>query len=409
MRGLIGHPLGHSYSKIIHEQFINKEYKLYDIDENKMIEVLSNKEIDKVNVTIPYKIKVINYLDELTDIAKKLNSVNCIKNKNGILIGHNSDYDGFLWMLKNNCINLNNKVVAILGSGGASKSVYHAVKSHNAKEIYIVSRNSDDNKVSYDDLKKLNIQCLINTTPVGMYPNIDENIVDLNVLKNLEIVIDIVYNPFNTQLIVNAKEKGIKAIGGIEMLVAQAKSAIEFFDDVKIDDCKVNEVVNYIKSLKQNLVLIGMPSSGKTSIGKLISEKYDYKLIDIDELIEDRINMKIKDYFLLFGEDSFRKIESDIIKEIQKVTHHVISCGGGVIKNSENMKFLRKNGLIIMIDRDIDKMVISNERPLSKNINDLKKLYIERYDLYKKYSDITFENNDSIENLLEKIKREIIL
>lgn len=409
MRGLIGHPLGHSYSKIIHEQFINKEYKLYDIDENKMIEVLSNKEIDKVNVTIPYKIKVINYLDELTDIAKKLNSVNCIKNKNGILIGHNSDYDGFLWMLKNNCINLNNKVVAILGSGGASKSVYHAVKSHNAKEIYIVSRNSDDNKVSYDDLKKLNIQCLINTTPVGMYPNIDENIVDLNALKNLEIVIDIVYNPFNTQLIVNAKEKGIKAIGGIEMLVAQAKSAIEFFDDIKIDDCKVNEVVNYIKSLKQNLVLIGMPSSGKTSIGKLISEKYDYKLIDIDELIEDRINMKIKDYFLLFGEDSFRKIESDIIKEIQKVTHHVISCGGGVIKNSENMKFLRKNGLIIMIDRDVDKMVISNERPLSKNINDLKKLYIERYDLYKKYSDITFENNDSIENLLEKIKREIIL
>lgn len=409
MRGLIGHPLGHSYSKIIHEQFINKEYKLYDIDENKMIEVLSNKEIDKVNVTIPYKIKVINYLDELTDIAKKLNSVNCIKNKNGILIGHNSDYDGFLWMLKNNCINLNNKVVAILGSGGASKSVYHAVKSHNAKEIYIVSRNSDDNKVSYDDLKKLNIQCLINTTPVGMYPNIDENIVDLNTLKNLEIVIDIVYNPFNTQLIVNAKEKGIKAIGGIEMLVAQAKSAIEFFDEVKIDDCKVNEVVNYIKSLKQNLVLIGMPSSGKTSIGKLISEKYDYKLIDIDELIEDRINMKIKDYFLLFGEDSFRKIESDIIKEIQKVTHHVISCGGGVIKNSENMKFLRKNGLIIMIDRDIDKMVISNERPLSKNINDLKKLYIERYDLYKKYSDITFENNDSIENLLEKIKKEIIL
>lgn len=409
MRGLIGHPLGHSYSKIIHEQFINKEYKLYDIDENKMIEVLSNKEIDKVNVTIPYKIKVINYLDELTDIAKKLNSVNCIKNKNGILIGHNSDYDGFLWMLKNNCINLNNKVVAILGSGGASKSVYHAAKSHNAKEIYIVSRNSDDNKVSYDDLKKLNIQCLINTTPVGMYPNIDENIVDLNTLKNLEIVIDIVYNPFNTQLIVNAKEKGIKAIGGIEMLVAQAKSAIEFFDEVKIDDCKVNEVVNYIKSLKQNLVLIGMPSSGKTSIGKLISEKYDYKLIDIDELIEDRINMKIKDYFSLFGEDSFRKIESDIIKEIQKVTHHVISCGGGVIKNSENMKFLRKNGLIIMIDRDIDKMVISNERPLSKNINDLKKLYIERYDLYKKYSDITFENNDSIENLLEKIKREIIL
>lgn len=409
MRGLIGHPLGHSYSKIIHEQFINKEYKLYDIDENKMIEVLSNKEIDKVNVTIPYKIKVINYLDELTDIAKKLNSVNCIKNKNGILIGHNSDYDGFLWMLKNNCINLNNKVVAILGSGGASKSVYHAVKSHNAKEIYIVSRNSDDNKVSYDDLKKLNIQCLINTTPVGMYPNIDENIVDLNALKNLEVVIDIVYNPFNTQLIVNAKEKGIKAIGGIEMLVAQAKSAIEFFDEVEIDDCKVNEVVNYIKSLKQNLVLIGMPSSGKTSIGKLISEKYDYKLIDIDELIEDRINMKIKDYFLLFGEDSFRKIESDIIKEIQKVTHHVISCGGGVIKNSENMKFLRKNGLIIMIDRDIDKMVISNERPLSKNINDLKKLYIERYDLYKKYSDITFENNDSIENLLEKIKREIIL
>ena len=409
MRGLIGHPLGHSYSKIIHEQFINKEYKLYDIDENKMIEILSNKEVEKVNVTIPYKIKAINYLDELTDIAKKLNSVNCIKNKNGILIGHNSDYDGFLWMLKNNSIDLNNKVVAILGSGGASKSVYHAVKSHNAKEIYIVSRNIDDNKVSYDDLKKLNIQCLINTTPVGMYPNIDENIIDLDVLKNLEIVIDIVYNPFNTQLIVNAKEKGIKAIGGIEMLVAQAKSAIEFFDEVEIDDCKVNEVVNYIKSLKQNLVLIGMPSSGKTSIGKIISEKYNYKLIDIDELIEDRINMKIKDYFSLFGEDSFRKIESDIIKEIQKVTHHVISCGGGVIKNSENMKFLRKNGLIIMIDRDIDKMIISDERPLSKTRDDLKKLYTERYDLYKKYSDITFENNDSIESLLEKIKREIIL
>lgn len=410
MRGLIGHPLGHSYSPFIHKQIIDKEYKLYDLEEDEVINVLKEKKFECLNVTIPYKEKVIPYLDELSDVSKRIGAVNCIKNINGKLIGHNSDYDGFKWLLKNNQINLDNKNIAILGSGGSSKAILSVVKTFNVKNVYIVSSSNKDGSISYKDLYDIDdINCIINTTPVGMFPNMDDSVVDINKFNNLDVVIDIIYNPFRTKLVIDAINKNIKAIGGIEMLVAQGVKAVEFFDDIKISDSKINEVVNKVVNEKRNIVLIGIPGSGKSTIGKKLSKQLDYKLKEVDILIEKDINMKISKFFELYGESKFREKESEIIKSLQGKTKCVISCGGGVIKNINNINYLRKNGIIIFLDRKINNIYLNNDRPLTKNKKDLKKLYEERFPLYKMYSDITIENNKNVKDAIKNITKEILL
>lgn len=409
MRGLLGHPLGHSYSKLIQEKLVSKKYELYDVSYPELVKILTEKKFDAFNVTIPYKEAVIKYLDELTDVAKQIEAVNCIKNKNGRLIGHNSDYDGFLWLLQNNHINLDFKKIAILGSGGASKAVKAAIENYSFQKLYLVSRNKKEGFITYEELIKQDIDCLINTTPIGMYPHLDETIVDIGEFKNLETVIDIIYNPFNTNLVVAAKERGIIGIGGIEMLVAQAKSAVEFFDDIKIDDKRVNEVVKEIKAIKQNIVFIGMPGAGKSTVSKLLAEKYDYTHIEVDELIEEKIKMPIKEYFKRYGEKEFRKVEKEVIKQLQGNTHCIISCGGGVVKDKDNIGYLRKNGLIVMLDRELERICFDDNRPLLKNKNDLWKLHEERDALYRKYSDLIIANNQGIEEVIESIEKEIKL
>ncbi len=410
MRGLIGHPLGHSYSPFIHKQIIDKEYKLYDLEEDEMIKVLLNKDFDCLNVTIPYKEKVIPYLDELSVVGKNIGAINCIKNVNGKLIGHNSDFDGFMWLLKNNQINLDNKNIAVLGSGGSSKAIISVVKTFNVKNVYIVSSSNKTGSISYKDLYDIeDINCIINTTPVGMYPNMDDSVIDVTKFNNLDVVIDIIYNPFKTKLVIDAINNNIKAIGGIEMLVAQGVKAVEFFDDIKISDSKINEVVNKIVNEKRNIVLIGMPGSGKSTIGKKISKLFNYKLKEVDELIEKDIDMKISEFFEIYGEDKFREKESEIIKSLQDKSKCVISCGGGVIKDINNINILRKNGIIIFLDRNIINIYLNNDRPLTKNKEDLKRLYEERFSLYKKYSDITIENNTNVKDAIKKITKEILL
>lgn len=410
MRGLIGHPLGHSYSPIIHKSIIDKEYKLYDLTKEEMIKLLKEKNFDSLNVTIPYKEKVIPYLDELSEAAKKIKAINCIKNFNGKLIGHNSDYDGFMWLLKNNDINLDNKNVAILGSGGSSKAVKSVVETFKTKNIYLVSSSNKENTISYEDLYNLsNINCIINTTPVGMYPNMDESVIDISKFKDLEVVVDIIYNPFRTKLLVDAINHNIKAVGGIDMLVAQGVKAVEFFDDIKIEDYKIKEVINKIVNDKRNIVLIGMPGSGKSTIGKMLSTKLNMEFKDTDELIEKETNMEIKDIFKLYGEEKFREIEKNVIKSLQDKSSCIISCGGGIIKDIENINYLRKNGVIIYLDRDIENIYLNDKRPLTQNKDDLIRLYKERLPLYKKYSDYIIENNKDAIDAIKQIEMEINL
>ncbi len=410
MRGLVGTPLGHSYSPYIHKQIIDKEYELYDLNEEKLISLLKSKNFDCLNVTIPYKQTVMSYLDKISDVAKSIGAVNCIKNKGNILIGHNSDYEGFLWLLSNNKIDLTNMNVAILGTGGSSKAILAAVKTFNCKNIYLVSSSNKQSSITYKQLYELSdIDCVINTTPVGMYPNTDESAIDIKQLTNVKVVIDIIYNPFKTKLLVDSKNQGIKVVGGIEMLVAQAVKAVEFFEDIKVDDDLTNKIVNNIVNLKRNIVLIGMPGSGKSTIGKKLSKQLDMNLLEVDDLITEKISMSIKDYFEKYGESKFREVEKEVIKSLRNNTNSIISCGGGVIKNKENIDYLSRNGIIIFLDRNINKIAISNDRPLTQNKEQLKKLYDERINLYKEYSDIIISNDGSEKNTIENIKREINL
>lgn len=403
MRGLIGFPLGHSYSQLIHEYLTHKPYQLKELDEESFHDFMKEKNFSCINVTIPYKQMVIPYLDKIDELALRLDAINCIVNKGGKLYGYNSDYYGFKLMLETNGFEIKDKIVAILGNGGASKAVYEALKDMQARKIMIVDRRGRPNTISYDEVYEADPQVIINTTPVGMFPDNDGCIVDLERFSRLESVIDIVYNPLRTKLVLEAKKRGIKAIAGLEMLVAQAVKALEFFDGTPVDVDKIKECHRMLVNDKQNIVLIGMPSSGKTTISKLLHDRLQREVFEMDEMIVQKIEMPIKDYINKYSEEAFRQQEIALAKELRNHHHAIISCGGGIILKQESMNYLQENGCIIFIDRDLDKLYCSDDRPLSNTIDKLQQLYQQRYDLYQKYSDIIIKNNGDLETAMAKI------
>lgn len=405
--GLIGEKLGHSFSKIIHEQIMDYTYDLIPLNIDEFHCFMNEKSFDAINVTIPYKEKVIPYLDEMDEKAKMIGAVNAIKNVNGKLFGTNTDYDGLKMMIENH-FDLSNKIVAICGSGGTSKTAYAVCKDLNVKEIIQVARNRDLPYITYEQMKnRKDIEIIINTTSVGMSPDILSNIVDLDDYPNCKGVIDVVYNPILTSLCYEAKKRNISYICGLEMLVGQAVSAIEFFTNKSVDSSLVQKISKDIFFDKQNIVLIGMPSCGKSSLGKKLSKQLGYDYIDIDKKIVEKTNKTIPQIFIESGETGFRKIESEVCLEVSKCNHTVISCGGGIIKNEINMKALALNGFIIYIKRDIDKLLVGNGRPLSKDKNTLLKMFEEREPLYIKYSDTSVSNNGYFKFTLKNLKEVI--
>lgn len=402
MRGVIGYPLGHSCSKIIHEYINKKNYQTIELSEDDFHVFMRDRNFKCINVTIPYKQMVMPYLDEVDVLAKRIDAVNCIVNDGGRLIGYNSDYHGFLWMIEKYQIDIKNKVVLILGNGGASKAVSVVIDDLKAKKVYIADRNHVDGTIGFDEIYHVQPQVLINTTPVGMYPDNDGCIVDLERFTRLESVVDIVYNPLNTRLVIEAKKRGIKACAGLYMLVAQAVKGVEYFDHNVLDRKIVDVCFNKIEHMKRNIVLIGMPDSGKSTIGKLLSEKLNMEFIDSDQLIIEEINMSIKDFFEIHGEEAFRDIENSVIRQLRNKHNAIISTGGGVILNDDNMRYLKENGHIYFIDRDVDMLCANDERPLANTLSKIKDLYHQRYSLYCQYSDITIKN-DGVEDAVNKI------
>lgn len=402
--GLIGEKLGHSFSKMIHEQIMDYTYDLIPLNIDEFHSFMKEKKFDAINVTIPYKEKVIPYLDQMDEKAKSIGAVNAIKNINGKLIGTNTDYDGLKMMIENH-FDLKNKIVAICGSGGTSKTANAVCKDLNVKEIIQVARNRNLPYITYEQVKeRKDIEIIINTTSVGMSPDILSSIVDLDDYPNLKGVIDVVYNPILTSLCYEAKKRNIPYICGLEMLVGQAVSAIEFFTNKFIDSSVIQKISKDIFFDKRNIVLIGMPSCGKTTLGKKLSKELGYDYIDLDKMIVHKTNKTIPQIFEESGEAGFRKIESEICLEVSKCNHTVISCGGGIIKNEINMKALALNGFIIYIKRDVDKLLVGNGRPLSKDKNTLLKMFKERDPLYIKYSDVSISNNGYFKNTLNKLK-----
>ncbi len=388
--GCIGERLGHSFSKIIHNELADYDYKLCEIAKEDLSDFMLKADFKAVNVTIPYKQAVIPFLYEIDEISQKIGAVNTIVNKDGKLYGYNTDFYGMSSLIERENISLCGKKVLILGSGGTSKTAYAVAESMNASSIYVVSRNKTETNITYDEVYKnhLDAQIIINTTPCGMFPNIDSVALDLSLFKDAQAVIDAVYNPLDSLLVTTAKNKGIKAVGGLYMLISQAAFAVEKFIDCKIHPKAVEDIYRKLILNKKNLVLIGMPSCGKTTIGKAVSEKLNKEFIDIDEEIVKKAGITIPEIFEKYGEDYFRNLESEVITEVSLKQNCVIATGGGAILRDKNINLLKGNGIVMFIDRSLDKLLCTDDRPLSQNKEALKKRYEERYDLYNTLADI---------------------
>ncbi len=403
--GCIGEHLSHSFSKEIHNELCDYEYEIKEIPKDELKSFMEKKEFDAINVTIPYKELVIPHLYYISDEAKMIGAVNTIVNKGGRLYGYNTDFLGMRSLILKNEMDLNGKKVLILGTGGTSKTAHAVSESLGAREIITVSRKESDMAIDYDEMYKCHkdAEYIINTTPVGMYPDIYHTPVDLKEFNSLKGVVDAIYNPLSSSLVSEAKRMGVKACGGLYMLVKQAAYAAEKFIDTVISEEKSDKVYEKIFSQKQNIVLIGMPSSGKTTIGEKLSEILNRKVVDTDELIVQKENMEITEIFSKYGEEYFRNCEKEVIADISSKSGLIISTGGGCILNEENIRNLKMNGRVYFIDRSLENLTATKSRPLSSDVEALKKRYEERYDIYMKSCDKRIENNASLEDAIEKI------
>jgi len=393
MYGLLGKKLGHSYSKEIHETITNTKYTLYEVD--KLDLFFNNVKFRGINVTIPYKTQVIPYLDELSTIAKETNTVNTIFFKSGKLIGYNTDYYGIEKTLQLNDISVSDKEVIILGNGSTSNTIRVYCERNLAKKITILARNPKENEYHFSDVDNFKTsEIIFNTTPVGMFPNNNGTLpLDLQKFPNLSSVVDVVYNPSRSNLLIDAEKYNIKAINGLFMLICQAVKSIELFHSISISDIELINLYRKIKLQTSNIVFIGMPMSGKTYFSKYIANYYNKNFIDLDTEIEKTAQMPIKDIFREYDEKHFRNLESNEVKKIYKTHNKAISCGGGIILDALNMKMLKQNGIILFIDAPLSLLRKCNpkNRPLLKNKDNLDKLFNTRYNLYKKYADIVIK------------------
>ncbi len=406
--GCIGEKLGHSFSKEIHAKIADYKYELCEIEKQNLDVFMQTRDFKAINVTIPYKQAVIPHLYYISDTAKKIGAVNTIVNKDGKLYGYNTDFYGMSKLISKAGINFGGKCVLICGSGGTSKTAYAVAESLGAKKIIKASRSEKDGFVTYHQLKNLKdeIEIIINTTPAGMFPNSDTTCVDVSDFKNLCGVIDAVYNPLTTRLVREARNLGIKAECGLYMLVAQAVRASEIFLDTEYPDEIYDNIYNEILSSKRSVVLVGMPGCGKSTIGKLIAEETGKEFFDSDEEIIKQTGTAPSDIIKNHGEAYFRDIESSIIKELSDKNGVIIATGGGAVLRSENVTNLKKNGILVFLDRDISTIVPTLDRPLSCDADKLKKLYDSRYPIYTSVADVIIKSTDSPETTAEAVRRE---
>ncbi len=395
---LIGEHLSHSYSPEIHSYLYDYSYALKELKKEELCEFFQKRDFDGLNVTIPYKNDVIKYLDKISPEAEKIGAVNTVLNENNTLTGYNTDYYGFMEMVKKSGAEVENKSAVVIGSGGASKAVCAALSDMGAKSVKVLSHkdNTPEKIGKYTDC-----HILVNASPVGMYPNNGISPVNLENFKNCEAVLDLIYNPAETKLLQESKRLGKKYINGLYMLVAQAKKAAEIFTGEEIENSRIEKICRAIEMKTKNVVLIGMPGCGKTTVGNILAEKLSRRFYDSDIEIE-KTYMHPSEFILTKGEKEFRCREHEILCDLGKKSGCVIATGGGVVTKSENYDVLRQNSTVVFLKRDINSLATAN-RPLSKDKAAVEKLFKERLPLYKKFCHIEIEAESAPHLTAEKI------
>lgn len=407
--GLCGRTLKHSYSRIIHEYLGNKEYRLINLERDEFYELFESRVFKACNVTIPYKKDAYDLCNVLSEEAKYIGSVNTVVNRDGVLYGYNTDYAGFVYMLERAGIDIGGKNVVILGTGGTSLTANAVCRKKQAAKITVVSRSGQINYSNVYDLSDTEI--IINTTPVGMYPDNGRSAVDISKFPRLCGVVDVIYNPLKTKILSDAQELGIPCTGGLPMLVYQAVRAHEIFFDTKVDDSKISEVLAGCLFDTANIVLIGMPGCGKTSVGKELSQRLSRVFLDSDSFVEQS-GMKIPEIFERYGEQEFRNRETEALKMLTALSGKIIATGGGAVLNDNNVSLMHQNGIVVYVRRELSKLA-TDGRPLSDGgIERLEKLYNERKELYESAADITVDTNEDVfgcaQRIIESVKDNIL-
>lgn len=411
MFGLVGKSLSHSISPLIHSNLGDPNYRIWETQDIESF--LKTQDFSGLNVTIPYKESIIPYLDELDGIAKTIQSVNTVIKRDGKLIGYNTDYYGLYKTIQYHKISIKNKKVLIVGNGGASKTAALLMKNMNAQSIQIICRNPkrdhEDSILNIAQYYDSNV--IINTTPIGMYPHNDDEIVfSLSKFTQLETVLDLIYNPLRTKLMIEAEAKGAKAYNGLYMLVMQAKASRELFlNDSNIDHSLPKKIYDSLNKSRHNLVLVGLPLSGKSAYAKALSPIYQKTIVDTDILIEMLENLTISEIFKNKGEPYFRNLENKVVTDLYQSTNSVISTGGGMIQDSDIMCKLKQNGIILYLDKDYHQIMEKDikNRPLINSKEDVEKLALARIPLYEKHADILVKTDRPRNEVLLEIEAKL--
>ncbi len=399
--GLLGRKLGHSYSPQIHSLLGDYEYPLYEKEPEEIEEFLTSDSFDGMNVTIPYKEDVMPYMSQLSETARKIGSVNTVKRlPDGTLYGDNTDYYGFSYMLESAGFDVKDKKVIVLGNGGASKTAVCVCRDKGAKEVTVISRRSETD--NYTNISKhSDADYIINTTPVGMYPNNGESPIDLSIFTDCKGVADLIYNPSKTQLLLDAEKLSIPYVNGLTMLCAQAVKAAEIFTNQEFDAAKATEITKKLEQQMLNIVLVGMPGCGKSTAAKNLAVILGREVIDTDELIKANEGREIPEIFKTDGEEYFRNAETTAVKQAGKQSSKIIATGGGAILRDENKATLKQNSVVVFLKRDISQLDTEG-RPLSQS-NPLEEMYKKRLPHYEAVCDITVEVADDKQETATKI------
>ncbi len=404
---LIGERLGHSFSPELHRAFGRCDYGLKELSAEELGPFLERRSFAGLNVTIPFKQAVLPYLDRLEPQAAAIGAVNTVVNRNGTLWGYNTDYGGMKASIQRLGIDLRGKTALVLGTGGTSKTALAVCRALGAAGVFQVSRSGKNGALRYESLHRSDLapDLLINCTPVGTWPDLDGRPPEIEALTGLRAVFDCVYNPLRTRLVLEARARGIPAEGGLEMLVRQAALACELFTGEPVSEQTLGRVLDGLRRQRENLVLIGMPGAGKTTVGRLLAQKNGKEFVDLDEELERRTGKTIASIFAERGEAHFRELEAALIAEIAGTGGRIVAAGGGAVLRAENVRRLKQNGRLFLLDRPLEALLPSPARPLGDTAEKLARLWDERSSVYAAAADVRVDNSGSLEQTVSAVLR----